>query len=217
MKSLRTHALTLAGAALVVSACESAEKLTLPEQPIDRAATCGVVAAIDERSKITDIKAPLPIEAQEHILHYALLAASEGGSFSSEKATAVLKRMSDLEGDITEGKWQDLLPQCREAYHEAWTFNVELPKDRFDSKLQCDELGKFVTRALRTQESRYAERISAYDEMARKLDQRLGPGLRVRAGEDLGAQQEVRRKALAAAAKLGRPTPVLDLCLERYG
>ena len=207
----------LACAALMLSSCGGPKKLTLPEQPIDRAASCGVVAAIDERSKITDIKAPLPIEAQEHILHYALLAASEGGSFSSEKATAVLKRMSDLEGDITEGKWQDLLPQCREAYHEAWTFNVELPKDRFDSKLQCDELGKFVTRALRTQESRYADRISAYDEMARKLDQRLGPGLRVRAGEDLGAQQEVRRKALAAAAKLGRPTPVLDLCLERYG
>ncbi len=207
---------SIAAAAVMLASC-SYEPAVLPSQPIDRAATCGVVAAIDARAGSTDIKAPLPIEAQEHILHYALLAGSQGESFSQETANAVIKRMSDLQEEITEGKWQDLLPQCREAYHEAWTFNIELPKDRFDSKLQCDELGKFLTRALGRQEASYAERINRYEAMARKLDNRLGPGLRVRVGDDLAALQELRRKALAAAVKLGRPTPVMEQCIERYG
>lgn len=206
----------LAAAVLALPGCTS-EPLTLPEQPIDRAATCGVVAAIEARAGAADIKAPLPLEAQEHILHYALLAGSTGESFSAETASAVVTRMSDLQSEIGEDDWQELLPLCRRAFPEAWTFNVELPRDRFDSKLQCDEIGKFISKSLQSQESSYRVRLNDYAEMARNLDRRLGPGLRVRAGEELEAQQAVRRQALAAAAKLGRPTPVLDKCVERYG
>jgi hypothetical protein len=51
--------------------------------------------------------------------------------------------------------------------------------------------------------------------MASKLDYRLEPGLRVRAGEAL--QESVRLKALAAAAKTGRSTQVMEQCVQRYG
>lgn len=206
----------LISGSMLLSGCAS-EPALLPEQLVDRAATCGVVAAIEARAAGTEVKAPLPLDAQEHILHYALLAGSTGESFSAETATSVVKRMTALQPEVTEDEWQELLPLCRKAFPEAWTFNVELPKDRFDSKLQCDELGKFISRSLQSQESDYAVRLNDYAAMARNLDQRLGPGLRVRAGADLEAQQEVRRQALAAAAKLGRPTPVLDKCVERYG
>ena len=62
--------------------------LTLPDQPIDRAATCGVVAAAEARAASKDIKAPLPFDAMGRVLHYPLLAGATGESFSSDNATA---------------------------------------------------------------------------------------------------------------------------------
>ena len=212
----RVVAFVVAGAGLLTASC-GPEKLVLPEQPIDRAATCGVIAAIQERAATADIKAPLPFEAQEHILHYALLAGSEGESFSTEKSNAVVKRMSELQGEITEGKWQGLVDPCREAFPIAHQNEVKLPEDGFDAQLQCDELGDFLTSALQSQDVHYAARLNEYDEVARKLNLRLGPGLRSRAGSDLEAQREARRKALAKAAKLGSPSAVMKQCVERYG
>src|SRR3546814_10718881 len=94
---------TAAGAALLFSAC-GPKALTLPEQPVDRAATCGVVAATEARAATPDIKQPLPFTAQGRILHYALLAGAEGEEFSAETATAVNQRMSDLQEEITSGE-----------------------------------------------------------------------------------------------------------------
>ncbi len=94
-------------AAALLAGCGGPKALTLPEDPIDRAATCGVVAAAEARAGSPDIKAALPFEAQGRILHHALVAASEGGSFSGQKASAVSKRMSELQGrrrvDVDEG------------------------------------------------------------------------------------------------------------------
>ncbi len=184
---------------------------------MDRAATCGVVATIEARAATADIKAPLPFEAQERVLHYALLAGAEGESFSSETSAAVVKRMPELQEEISEGKWQELVPACREAFPQAQATDVKLPESRLDAQLQCDELGDFISRALQSQDEHYAERLNDYGDVKRKLNATLGPGLRARAGGDLGAQQEERRKALAKAAKLGAPSEVMKQCVERYG
>jgi hypothetical protein len=212
----RIAALLAAGAALLTPSC-GPEKLALPTEAVDRAATCGVIAAIEARAATADIKAPLPFEAQEHILHFALLAGAEGESFSTETANAVVKRMSELQGEITEGKWQGLVAPCREAFPIAHQKEAKLPDDRFAAQLQCDELGDFLTSALQSQDVHYAARLNEYDEVARKLNLRLGPGLKSRAGSDLKAQQEERRKALAKVAKLGPPSAVMKQCVDRYG
>ena len=125
--------------------------------------------------------------------------------------------MSELQGEITEGKWQGLVHPCSEAFPLAQQKEVKLPGDRFEAQLQCDELGDFLTSALQSQDVHYAARLNDYDEVARKLNLRRGPGLKTRVGSDLGAQQEARRKALAKAAKLGSPTAVMKQCVERYG
>lgn len=192
------------------------KSLTLPEDPVDRAATCGVVATIEGRAATKDIKAPLPFETQEHILHYSLLAGAQGQSFAAETSAAVLKRMPALQEQISEGKWQELVPACREAFPEAQLSEVKLPANRTDAQLQCDELGDFISRALQSQDAHYAERLNDYRDVKRKINETLGPGLRARAGGDLGAQQEERRKALAKAAKLGSPSAVMKQCVERY-
>ena len=55
--------LLLAGALLLGSCGPKA--LTLPEDPVDRAATCGVIAAQSARLATNDIQAALPFEAMD--------------------------------------------------------------------------------------------------------------------------------------------------------
>jgi hypothetical protein len=201
--------------ALLITACSKTEKPVLPADPVERAATCAVVAELDERRQAG--RAALPFEAHEHVLHYALLAGATGESFASATTYAVFQRIKQIRPEVAASKWQKILPECRIAYPEAWTFNVELPKDRFDSKLQCNELGKFVARTLRKHHAEDPARAAAYAKMSSNLDYRLAPGLRVRAGAELANQEAGRRKALAAAVKLGRPSQVMEQCVQRYG
>jgi hypothetical protein len=204
------------GAAALLFACGPAA-LNLPTDPVDQAATCGVVATIQARAATQDIKAPLAFEAQEHVLHYALLAAAEGKSFSAERSNEVLRRMPELQEEISGGKWQELVPACAEAFPQAQVQDISLPANTVDARLQCDELGDFLTQALKSQEATYAARLNDYEALARNINQTLGPGLRARAGSDLQSQQEERRQALAKAARLGSPSAVMKQCVERYG
>src|SRR5687767_11000478 len=89
--------------ALFLAAC-GPKAVALPEQPVDRAATCGVVAAAEARLATTDLQAQLPLATHGRIVHYALLAASEGGEFSAETANTVSQRMARLFEPITSGE-----------------------------------------------------------------------------------------------------------------
>lgn len=205
-------------AALPLASCGGSKALELPADPLDRAATCGVVAAAEARTASTDIKAPLPLEAQGRILHYALLAASEGGEFKSETANKVSQRMGQLQEKVTGGNWQDLVPACRTAYPVAAGGEVRLPEARLDAQLACNELTDFVATALESQESTgYGNELSAYRRLASTLNDDIAPGLRRRAGSRLEAQQKVRREVLAEAARLGSPVAVIGECLKRFG
>ena len=122
-------------AAVLLAGCSADKPLELPAAPVDRAASCAVVAAAQARTKTADFKAPLPLEAQGRILHYAMLAASEGEAFDAQVASAVSKRMGELEAGITKGKWQALIPACDAAYPVAAKTDVELPAGRTDALL----------------------------------------------------------------------------------
>lgn len=208
--------LTSCAAAIALLLCSCGPKaLELPSDPIDRAATCGVVAAATSRTA-TNIQQSLPFDAQLHIFHYALLAGSEGGSFSPETASTVSKRMSDLQEGITKGKWQDLAPACAGAYPEAQKTDVALPAG-FDTQLGCDALADFVLTALRGQEADYGNELASYNQMRTKLNRLMAPAMISRAGKDVEAQQTERHKALATMAKLGAPSAVLKQCVTRFG
>jgi hypothetical protein len=205
----------LPAVALLLASC-GPKSLVLPDQPVDRAATCGVVAAAQARAATQDINASLPFEAMGRILQYPLLAGSSGGSFSADTAAAVQKRMSELQDSITEGKWQDLIPACKAAFPVPEGDKVELPADRLDAQLGCDELGDFMRSALEEQ-GEYDNEISEYRNLSNKLDVPLGAGLRSRVGAGVEAQAEERRKALAKIAKAGSPVAVMRECLARFG
>ncbi len=202
--------------ALTLSACGGPKALELPADPVDRAATCGVVAAAAARTAVTDVQAPLPLAAQGKIFHYALLTASEGGAFEAETANRVNKRMRELESGITGGKWRDLVPACDSVFPATARTDIVLPAGRFEAQIACEELAEFTGVALEGSERHFGNELAAYRRMRTELNDALAPGLRARAGPGAEAQSRERDRGLAAAAALGSPIAVLDKCRERF-
>ncbi|MGI8705687.1 MAG: hypothetical protein ACR2JJ_07820 [Sphingomicrobium sp.] len=202
-----------AGAWLLASC--GPKTLVLPEEPVDRAATCGSVTAASARAA-TGVGAPLSLEAITRVLHYPLLAGSAGESFSSDTAAAVQARMSELQDSVGDANWQDLVPACNAAFPAAAVDQVTLPKDRFVAQLGCDELGDFLRSSLEAKEE-YLKELGEYRKLGNDLETTLAAGLRSRAGSETSAHQEERRKALATMAKAGPPVPVMRACLDRFG
>ena len=189
--------------------------LVLPKEPVDRAATCGAVAAASARAA-TAVAAPLPLESLGRIVHYPMLAASTGESFTSDTATAVQTRMSELQDSIGEGQWRELMPACESAFPASAIENPTLPGDRFVAQLGCDELATFLRSTLEAKDE-YLNELGEYRKLRDKLETPVATGLRSRAGSDQDAQQEERRKALATMAKVGPPVAVMRTCLRRFG
>ncbi|HEX8062745.1 MAG TPA: hypothetical protein VF535_05970 [Allosphingosinicella sp.] len=201
--------------AILVSGC-GPKPLQLPADPVDRAATCGVVAAAAARTAVADVKAPLPLAAQGKIFHYALLTASEGRTFEPETANRVNKRMRELEAGITSGKWQDLVPACDSAFPVSAKSDPALPSGRFEAQIVCEELAEFASIALEGSERDFGNELAGYRRMRTELNDAIAPGLRAKAGSSSEAQGRERDRALAAAAALGSPIAVLDKCRERF-
>ena len=191
------------------------ETLTLPADPIDRAATCGVVAAAEARIG-TDVTAELSFRAQTRIIHHALLAGAEGDEFAADRATAVSRRMAELQEDIVAGKWQALAPACKEAFPPVSSTTLSLPGDRLEAQLGCDELADFTTEALAGQGSAYDRELGELASLNRTLDRTVGPALRARVGAGIEAQQALRGRALAGIAKAGALANILRECRRRY-
>ena len=189
----------------------------MPTDPVDRAATCGVVATASARRETADIQASLPIAAEGRILHYALLGASVDGGFSSATAGAIVKRMPALEPEITAGKWQALAPACDAAFPEAASGDVTLPADKLDAELGCRGLAQFVATALEPAKSRYAGPLADYRRLAGKLSDKVGPALRARVGSAPAAARAAEDKAMAKIARAGSPVAVLAECAKRFG
>ncbi len=204
----------IAACAWLLASC-GPKTLVLPEEMVDRAATCGAVTAAAARVA-TEVKAPLSLESIGSVLHYPMLAASAGESFSSDTAAAVQTRMSELQDSIVEGKWQDLIPACHTAFPAAAVEQVTLPTDRFVAQLGCDELGDFLRSSIEAKEE-YLKELGEYRQLRRKLEATLAAGLRSRAGSETDAQQEERRKSLATMTKAGPPVAVMRACLARFG
>lgn len=209
MRSLPLLALLLAGC--------GPGALTLPADPIDRAATCGVVPAASARAGSTNIEAPLTFDQQGAILHYALLEGAAGNGFHRDRVAAVTERMSAVEAEVTGGKWQALAPSCAAAYPATRAKEVSLPDDSLVAQQGCDALSDFLGTALRSRETDYPDEFGDMAGLERKLDTRIGATQARRGGASPAEAQESRTRALGAMVELGPPATVLRACFERYG
>ena len=215
----RTLPFALATTALMLGGC-GPKTLALPAEPVEQAATCGIVAAAEARvgQAPADIAKPLPLPVQGRILHYALLAGAAEEPFSQERVVAVVNRMTQIGEHVTEGKWRALIPACAEAYPQSvQTAPVVLPADALDAQLSCYTLARFLTKALKEQSAAYATDLARYDAMRRNLDGKIGSKLAAAGKSSAEAQADDRADRLGAAAKLGPPAKVMEACLTKFG
>ena len=201
--------------AILLTSC-GPKTLTLPEETVDAAATCAVVAAAQARAATSDVKADLPFDATVGILHYPLLAGSTGEEFSGEAASNVQRRMTELQDSIIEGKWQPLVPACRAKFPETAVETPKLPADRFKAQLACYQLADFIRPSL-DESGDYDEDLRPYRDLGQQLDPSLGAAMQARTGSTATAQRAERDKALATAAHLGQPAAVMRECIADFG
>jgi hypothetical protein len=200
---------------LTLSGCGS-KAPALPEDPVEKAAACGVIAAASER-EVAGVKGELPAEAQERIFHYALLAGSTDKSFDDKVGQRVIQTMPKLFDSITQGKWQTLKPACAAAFPQTQIAQPTLPAKPIDAMLQCYVLTEFMRRSLGSASSSYGEATMRYGVFTSKLDGTLSVAL-AKAGIKNGPALQARRaEAMAAAAKMGQPSAVIAACTKKYG
>ena len=201
--------------ALLLSLAACDRQATLPEDPIERAATCGVVATAEARVNTPEIGAPLSLDAQGRVLRLVLLAGATEDEFSSDRAQAVVQRMPALAENVTAGdNWKELAPACAAAFPTP-TATPALPQDPLTAALGCDELARFMDTAL-SASGDYEEPLFRYLGLANALDGRIASLLGARGIASEDAQAAEKREALSAAAKLGNPVEVLELCVARF-
>jgi hypothetical protein len=206
-------ALVAAMAAMVVSC--GPKTLVLPADPLDRAATCGVVTAAAARKAAGLAK--LPIADQMRIMHFAILTGAQDKGFARDRAAKVLARMREIESGIGSGKWENLVAPCADAFPQTQAGRgISLPSDPLDAQLACYMLADFVERGLDRQGT-YGNDLSGYTGLKLKLDPGIGRALARRGISGASKTRQERDTALSAAARLGSPPEVMELCFTRYG
>jgi hypothetical protein len=201
-------------AGLALASCGT-KTPSLPTDPIERAASCGVIAAATERGA-AGAKGSLSADAQMRIFHYPLLAGAQAASFDHARADAVFKRMPDLFDQTIKGEWQTHQPECAAAYPATAIDAPTLPTAPLDSVAQCYALANFMRKALGGLGGSFEQAGSRYGIFATKLDPRLSTAL-TRAGiRSDEARKAHADAALSAAAKLGQPQAVLAACEKKY-
>jgi hypothetical protein len=210
---MRKLAATSAVIGLLLAGCGE-KALELPSDPVDQAATCGVITAASER-ETAGLKGDLSPDAQSRVLHFAMLYAAQGKSFDAEKVNVVSQRMHALADAITKGKWQTLRPACAAAYPASQIKAPQLPAKGIEAQLECYALADFLRKALGDQPS-YAQAVQRYNLLTGKLDVSMAPALRAAGIRNGAPLNERRSEALVAATRLGQPSGVLAACEKRY-
>jgi hypothetical protein len=214
---MRAANVLILAVALTLSGCGK-PRIALPDDPIGKAATCGVVAAADARAASPqNVAAPLSFDRQAQIIHYALLAGAQEDAFSTNTASAVVQKMQDIQEDVTGGDWQALVQPCQTAFPETDIARpIDLPANAGEAQIGCYTLGKFMMRALSVQGNAYEQQLLAYGQLGRDLDPKVARIFDQRGIRSDEARQTARDKSLSRFAKLGSPAKVLDACISRF-
>lgn len=202
------------GLLLVVglAGCVSAP-LTLAEDPMERAATCGAVRTLELREGKAG-GGPVSFQGATEILHFAALHAAEDVvQLRPERIDGVRERAEALLPDLRGQNWPSLVEPCNAAFPETHKNPAPLPGDAFEAGMTCYALGDALGRALPVE---FANERRDLSEMADRALAAAQPVLRERArGED----QEAARIAsgyAARAIKAGRLTTLAGQCRRRF-
>ena len=213
---MRNRLLLLGVTSMALASC-GPKPLALAADPVERAATCAVVAAADARASAPNHKGDLGFDAQTRILHHAMLAAAEGNRFSASRAAAVVQRMNEIEPRVTDGKWQDLKAPCNEVYPAvARTSGVQLPKSKFDAELGCYALSEFLVRSVSSRDPVVEKEMLGISKVRRDLDGPIAIGLRARGAASFEKGKAMKQAALVEMTNLGAPAEIVRQCKARF-
>ncbi len=191
--------------------------VALPEDPVQLAATCGVIAAaaIDKQSTVAGTR--MGVADSGRILHYALLAGAKGGSFTNDAAAAVVDAMPTLQHDVTRAKWDTLVAPCNEAFPAAAPGKQPvLPDDALQAQLGCSALGTWLSKALAAKESDYGADLTRYRRFGTDIEPAVVTKLKARGSTSDNAVKAERDKAMAAIVEAGSPVPVMNACIAKF-
>jgi hypothetical protein len=207
---VRGAALLASAVALVASGCTRPAG-QLPEDRLERAATCAAVRALELSAGRTE-EGPVSFEGFTEILHFAMLAAAEDGvQVDLQRLFTVSRRAPAVMAQIEADEWRPLVEPCNAAFAETQRPAQPLPPDPYEAGLTCFGLADFLAR---TATDYPAERRELADLAGRAL-QAAQPTLRQRASDN-GEAQRLAGGYAARGFKSGRPASLLGQCRRRF-
>ena len=203
--------------ALTLAAC-GAKSLELPADPVDRAATCGVVAAAAARTAVDRRQGAAAARRAGQDLPLCPAGRVRRGRVRGRDGEPDQQAHARARGGDHRRQMAAISSRsATSAFPATAKTEIELPSGRFEAQIACEELAEFTSVALEGSESAFRQRARRLSRMRTELNDAPRPGpARPGRHPTREAQSRERDQALAAAAALGSPIPVLDKCIERF-
>ena len=197
--------------AISVGACASAP-LELPEESLERAATCTAVRTLELRAGKAE-EGPLSFAGFTEIVHFGMMHASEDAvRVDLERLAAVQRRAEDEVRSLDGENWLSLVEACNAAFPETQKDPAPLLSDAFEAGMTCYAFGDFLARASAANFPHEQRSLAAMAERALAAAQ---PVLRQRARDEADARR-ISEGYAARAFNAGRPTSLVGQCQRRF-
>lgn len=195
---------------LTIAACKNAE-IKLPDNPIDRAATC-YAASITE---ISGTDGAITAEQANRFAQFVYLGIVNDGIAEQSKLALVMQKAEALRPEIEKaGNAADYKSSCAKAYPATVAGSFKgLPADDRSTRMVCFTLS---TAALQIYESSQITPPVATANMNTKLDVQLRDEINAEGNVNPAEIAGLAMRSMAKAVELGPMNEVLAACVARY-
>lgn len=204
-------ALALAPSLIALAACNKPE-IKLPDNPIERAATC-YAASISQ----TDAdKGKITAEQANSAAQFIYLGAINDGLAEPSKIPVVIQKTEGLRESIEKaGNAKSYDSACAKAYPSTAKGSFKaLPADDRSTRMVCFTLS---TAALQVYESNHITPPDATAKMNAKLDVGLRDEINAEGKVNPAELAGFAMRSMAKAVEMGPMNDVLAACVKRYG
>lgn len=204
-------ALALLSALIPLTACQNAE-IKLPDNPVERAATC-YAATI---TRISATEGALTAEQANQSAQFAYLGAVTDGMAEPSKLPEIMQKGEALRAGIKQaGNAADHEAACAKAYPSTVAGSFKgLPADDRATRMICFTLS---TAAMQVYESSSITPPIEAANLNAKLDAELRSEINATGNVNAAELAGLAMRSMAKAVEMGPMTEVLTACTARYG
>lgn len=195
---------------ITLAACSNTE-IKLPENPVERAATC-YAATI---TQISATEGALTPEQANRSAQFAYLGAVSDGMAEPRKLPEVMQKAEAIRAEIKEaGNAADYQAACAKAYPSTVTGGFKnLPADDRSTRMICFTLS---TAAMQAYESSSVTPPVPTANLNAKLDAQLRDEINAKGDVNPAEIAGLAMRSMAKAVELGPMNEVLAACTTRY-